>query len=89
MVWCISRSDKNEFVVKADGLVAGKGVVVCTSKEETLKAINEVNEKFCKKSTKLIIEEVLRGPEISVSITYFFFILYISSMHAMVLNDDH
>ena len=30
----ILASDSNDFVVKADGLAAGKGVVVCSSKEE-------------------------------------------------------
>ena len=49
------------IVVKADGLAAGKGVVVCKSKLEVLKFSQEIfNGKF-KSSKKLVLEEFLEG----------------------------
>tara|TARA_Y100000590_G_scaffold424414_1_gene531292 strand:- start:1497 stop:2765 length:1269 start_codon:yes stop_codon:yes gene_type:complete len=53
------------IVVKADGLAAGKGVSVCTSTEEALKNTQEIlNGKF-KSSTKVVLEEFLKGEELS------------------------
>ena len=53
------------IVVKADGLAAGKGVSVCTSEKEALKNTQEIlNGKF-KSSNKVILEEFLRGEELS------------------------
>ena len=49
------------IVVKADGLAAGKGVVVCKSTEEALKNTKEIlNGKF-KSSNQVVIEEFLEG----------------------------
>ncbi|MDT8393577.1 MAG: phosphoribosylamine--glycine ligase [Bacteroidales bacterium] len=55
------------FVLKADGLAAGKGVLICQSLEE---AENELvamlkDEKFGRASSKVVIEEFLAGIEIS------------------------
>ena len=53
------------IVVKADGLAAGKGVIVCENKDSALKNINEIlNGKFSS-SSKVIIEEFLEGEEAS------------------------
>ncbi len=53
------------IVVKADGLAAGKGVVICKSKLEVLKFSQEIfNGKF-KSSKKLVLEEFLEGEEAS------------------------
>ncbi len=49
-------------VVKADGLAAGKGVVVCTTEEE-LAAGLDVASAY---GEALVIEELLEGPEVSV-----------------------
>ncbi|MDP3786517.1 MAG: phosphoribosylamine--glycine ligase [Candidatus Omnitrophota bacterium] len=59
---------KHKFVVKADGLAAGKGVVVCTTKEEGLTAIDDIMEKkiFKDAGNKVIIEECLEGEEASI-----------------------
>ena len=55
-------------VVKADGLAAGKGVTVCFSRAEAHKAIAEAMEqrRFGDAGGTLIIEEFLRGEEVSV-----------------------
>ena len=53
------------IVVKADGLAAGKGVTICKSYNEVIKATNDIfNGKF-KSSKKLILEEFLDGEEAS------------------------
>ena len=55
-------------VVKADGLAAGKGVTVCFSRAEAHKAITEAMEqrRFGEAGGTVIIEEFLRGEEVSV-----------------------
>ena len=55
-------------VVKADGLALGKGVVVAMSREEAAGAVKNamVNRAFGESGAKLVIEEYLEGPEISV-----------------------
>ena len=50
-------------VVKADGLAAGKGVVVCDDAEEALRAIDELMDAGV---ARLVLEERLDGPEASV-----------------------
>lgn len=59
---------KGNFVVKADGLAAGKGVVVCSSKEEGVSAVEAIMEKriFRDAGNKVIIEECLEGEEASI-----------------------
>jgi len=56
------------FVVKADGLAAGKGVSVCHKKDEAFKALDEamVHKRFGSAGEKVIIEECLEGEEASV-----------------------
>ena len=55
------------LVVKADGLAAGKGVVVSKSLEEAIQAVEEVMEKkvFGSAGDRLILEEILTGEEAS------------------------
>lgn len=55
------------LVVKADGLAAGKGVVICKTEEEALDAIKLIMEKkaFGKAGDRLIIEDFLKGEEAS------------------------
>lgn len=54
-------------VVKADGLAAGKGVVVCKTREEALEAINEMMAKqiFGKAGERVVVEDALAGEEAS------------------------
>lgn len=55
-------------VVKADGLAAGKGVIVASSVEEAERAVTEIMEQkvFGTAGAHVIIEECLRGEELSV-----------------------
>jgi phosphoribosylamine--glycine ligase len=55
-------------VVKADGLAAGKGVVVCSGRDEALKAIDQLADQnlFGPPGSRLVIEERLDGQEVSV-----------------------
>lgn len=55
------------LVVKADGLAAGKGVIICKTKEDALDAIKLIMEKkvFGKAGDRVIIEEFLKGEEVS------------------------
>jgi len=55
------------LVVKADGLAAGKGVIICKTKEDALDAIKLIMEKkvFDRAGDRVIIEEFLKGEEAS------------------------
>jgi phosphoribosylamine--glycine ligase len=54
-------------VVKADGLAAGKGVVVASNRSEAIAAINEMAERVgTAASSKIVLEECLTGREISL-----------------------
>jgi phosphoribosylamine--glycine ligase len=54
-------------VVKADGLAAGKGVIVCKSVEEALKSVEQIMEqKICGEAgNRIVVEEYLVGEEAS------------------------
>lgn len=56
------------MVVKADGLAAGKGVIVCANREEALEAVERLagTEEFGTAGNQLVIEERLVGQEASV-----------------------
>ena len=57
--------NESPIVVKADGLAAGKGVTICNSKTEALSSTKEIlNGKF-KSSSKVILEEFMKGDELS------------------------
>ena len=62
---------KPPFVLKADGLAAGKGVLILNSLEEAKKELKEMvsNQKFGEASSTVVIEEFLKGIE-SVSYTH-------------------
>ena len=52
-------------VVKADGLAAGKGVMICHSKKNVIKCCDEIFKGKFKSSKKLVLEEFLIGEEAS------------------------
>ena len=56
------------FVLKADGLAAGKGVLILDSLEEAKSELEEMvsNQKFGDASSTVVIEEFLKGIELSV-----------------------
>ncbi|MCF7870510.1 MAG: phosphoribosylamine--glycine ligase [Candidatus Omnitrophica bacterium] len=55
-------------VVKADGLAAGKGVMVCESEAEARQAVDTImgKKKFGEAGEKIIIEDCLQGQELSL-----------------------
>jgi len=61
------KSLEYNVVVKADGLAAGKGVIVCNNKEEAISAINTilVKKTFGDAGNRIIIEERIDGIETS------------------------
>ena len=56
------------IVVKADGLAAGKGVLICENLAEAEQAIEDilVDNKFGSAGSRVVIEEFLDGQEVSV-----------------------
>ena len=56
------------IVVKADGLAAGKGVIVCDRREEAIDAVNRIAHQkvFGEAGNRVVIEERLDGEEASV-----------------------
>lgn len=55
-------------VIKADGLALGKGVIIAQTLEEARAAATDMlqNGKFGKSGARIVIEEFLTGPEVSV-----------------------
>jgi phosphoribosylamine--glycine ligase len=55
-------------VLKADGLAAGKGVLICTSLQEAQQEFLEMltEAKFGEASSKVVVEQFLQGIELSV-----------------------
>jgi phosphoribosylamine--glycine ligase len=74
------------IVIKADGLAAGKGVVVAMSKEEAFKAIDMMlaDNKLGDAGARVVIEEFLAGEEAS-------FIVMVDGKHVLALatSQDH
>tara|TARA_X000001036_G_scaffold172881_1_gene163493 strand:- start:7536 stop:8804 length:1269 start_codon:yes stop_codon:yes gene_type:complete len=76
---CITRNDvqkAKEFlgfpiVLKADGLAAGKGVIICNNENEYNKALDVFfeNQSFGTASDKISVEECIQGPEISIFVS--------------------
>lgn len=62
------KKQKLPIVLKADGLAAGKGVLICLTLEEAISSLKEMllDQKFGEASSKVVIEEFLRGIELSV-----------------------
>ncbi|MGY0008312.1 phosphoribosylamine--glycine ligase [Bacillus anthracis] len=74
------------IVIKADGLVAGKGVTVAMTLEEALQAAKEMLQdvKFGEASKKVVIEEFLDGQEFSLMA-----FVNGTTVHPMVIAQDH
>lgn len=55
-------------VIKADGLALGKGVIIAQTREEAENAVKSImnDKQFGKSGDKIVIEEFLTGPEVSV-----------------------
>jgi phosphoribosylamine---glycine ligase len=61
----IARADY-PAVLKADGLAAGKGVIICTSEDEAREAVGVFFEEQRFGDTEVVIEEFLEGEELSL-----------------------
>ena len=53
------------IVVKADGLAAGKGVTICSTKKKVIDTATEIFKGKFKTSRKVILEEFIKGEEVS------------------------
>ena len=61
------KSHATPIVLKADGLAAGKGVVICASQEQAIAEFKEMlSGKFGAASARVVVEEFLDGMEFSV-----------------------
>ena len=80
------KKEKAPKVIKADGLAAGKGSLVTNTKEEAIKAIELIMKKraFGKAGEKIVVEERLRGKEIS-----FFVLTDGKTIKPLVSSQDH
>ena len=59
------REQPTPYVIKADGLAAGKGVTICNNLDEVIKDVQEILDGKFKSSNKVFIEEFLEGEELS------------------------
>ena len=64
----LKKQNSYPTVIKADGLALGKGVIIAQNEEEAVTAVHEMIDelKFGKSSSRVVIEEFLTGPEVSV-----------------------
>ncbi len=66
----ISYAERQSYplVIKADGLALGKGVIIAESRDEAISAIKDMmdNAAFGTAGQKIVIEEFLTGPEVTV-----------------------
>ena len=81
------------LVIKADGIAAGKGVYVCADLKEATKAIDEimVQKIFGAAGNRIVIEECLQGPEVSVLAVCdgkHFLVLPTAQDHKRIFDDD-
>ena len=81
------------LVVKASGLAAGKGVLICEDREQALEAVHSlmVDRKFGASGSTIVIEEFLRGEEASIHTLTdgkSFFTLPTSQDHKRALDGD-
>ena len=79
------RAQKAPLVVKADGLAAGKGVVICATTEEAVETTQAMFAgRFGPAGDKVVVEEFLEGEEAS-------FIAMVDGSHVLPLatSQDH
>jgi phosphoribosylamine--glycine ligase len=64
------RQHERPLVVKADGLAAGKGVIICQTRDEALHAVQQVMQErvFGEAGRRVVLEELLEGEEASFQV---------------------
>lgn len=82
------------IVIKADGIAAGKGVIIAESFEDAKEALKEcfVNSSFGSAGDKVVIEEFMSGQEASIfAITdgFDFILLPAAQDHKRIFDGDH
>ena len=62
------RGASMPIVIKADGLALGKGVIIAATRDEAEDAVRAMmqDKRFGKSGERVVIEEFLEGPEVSV-----------------------
>ncbi len=67
-MYYLNEQEEKPLVVKADGLAAGKGVIVCNTRDEAIDAVNRIarDMEFGAAGDEFVIEERLYGQEASV-----------------------
>ncbi|MFI5416111.1 MAG: phosphoribosylamine--glycine ligase [Nitrososphaerales archaeon] len=88
-----AKSVDYPLVVKADGLAAGKGVIVCNDSFETIDAINKilVEKNFGNAGSRIILEERIDGIEasfIAISDGNVAYPMATSQDHKRIYDDD-
>jgi phosphoribosylamine--glycine ligase len=81
------------MVVKADGLAAGKGVLICKNRQEAILALDDIiiNKAFGSAGNQIVIEEFLKGEEASLFVLTDgeqFAILASAQDHKCILDGD-
>tara|TARA_B100001564_G_scaffold355706_1_gene368498 strand:+ start:693 stop:1955 length:1263 start_codon:yes stop_codon:yes gene_type:complete len=59
------KKSKHPIVIKADNLASGKGVYICNNINESYLAVNEIFDGKFGKAKNLLVEEFLKGEEMS------------------------
>ncbi|AMO87066.1 Phosphoribosylamine--glycine ligase [Solibacillus isronensis B3W22] len=74
------------IVIKADGLAAGKGVIVAMTEQEAIEAVEDMigNQRFGDSSSRVVVEEFLDGEEFS-----FMSFVHKGQIYPMVIAQDH
>jgi len=62
------RQSRFPLVIKADGLAAGKGVIIAKTEEEAILAVDDmmINKKFGTAGDRIVVEDCLLGEEASI-----------------------
>jgi phosphoribosylamine--glycine ligase len=60
------QGDRYPAVIKADGLAAGKGVIIAGSEDEAREALRELLVEHRFGTDRVVVEECLSGPEVSL-----------------------
>jgi len=80
------RQQGTPIVVKADGLAAGKGVIVATDEQQAIDAVNDMlaDNAFGEAGSRVVIEQFLQGEEAS-------YIVMVDGVHILPLatSQDH
>ncbi len=64
----IDRYENYPVVLKADGLAAGKGVLICADRKEALRGVERIlaDKSFGNAGNTLVVEQFIRGDELSL-----------------------